>query len=65
MDRFFIENPRGGGFPGREGLGGREGVCGELGGGGLNFFFRGRNVHHVCCSCRNSGDSRPAILGIV
>ena len=29
--RFLIENRRGGGLPGREGLRGREGVCGELG----------------------------------
>ena len=45
--RFCIENPRrGGGAPG--GPRGQEGVCGELGilgGGGLNIFFRGRNVH--------------------
>ena len=43
---FFIENPRrGAGLQGRRG---REGVCGELGiwgGGAVNFFFRGRNVH--------------------
>ena len=26
---------------------GREGVCGGSGGGGLNIFFRGRNVHRV------------------
>ena len=40
----FIENPRR--APG--GRRGREDVCGELGnfgGGGLNIFFRGRNVH--------------------
>ena len=52
-DRFFYlikkrERPRG-----------REGVCGELGdflgGGGLNIFFRARNVHQeahrsiICC----------------
>ena len=46
---FFIENPRRGGVsPEREGPRAREGVCGELrnlGGGGLNIFFRGRNVH--------------------
>ena len=40
---FFIENPR------RGWAEGQEGVCGELGnffgGGGLNFFFRCRNVH--------------------
>ena len=54
---FCIGNPRrpggGGGF--QEGEGGRprgrEGVCGELGNfggrGGLNIFFRGRNVHQV------------------
>ena len=28
-------------------MGGREGVCRELGGGGLNIFFRGRNAHQV------------------
>ena len=42
---FFVEKPRRGG--GAEG----PGVClrriGEFGGGGLNIFFRGRNVHHV------------------
>ena len=44
---FFLENPRrgGGGLPGGWGGGrarGREGVCGELGGGGgLNIFFSG------------------------
>ena len=33
--RLFIENPRRGGLPGEEGGGrGREGVCGEFGGGG-------------------------------
>ena len=42
--RSFIENPTRGGVSrtGREGLRGREGVCGELvffGGGGGNFFF--------------------------
>ena len=40
----FIENPRGGGLPGREGPRGRESVCGELGnfgGGGPNIFFSG------------------------
>ena len=48
--RFLMKVPgEGGGFS-REGEGprGREGVCGELGnsfGGGLNIFFRGRNVH--------------------
>ena len=26
---------------------GWEGVCGEFRGGGLNIFFRGRNVHQV------------------
>ena len=45
--RFFIENPRGGGSPGGEGPMGRKAVCSELGegGGGLDIFFRGRNVH--------------------
>ena len=45
--RFFIENPRRGGSPTRGVGGGREDVCrefGELGGGGLNIFFRGRNA---------------------
>ena len=51
-DRFFIENHRtgGGGAPAQDGPMGREGVGGELGnfgGGGLNIFFRGRNVHQV------------------
>ena len=39
-----------GGFPGGWGGGrGWEGVCGQLGGGGLNIFFRGRNSHQVFC----------------
>ena len=51
--RFLLKIP-GGGSPGGglqegEGKRGREGVCGESGnlrrGGGLNIFFRGRNVH--------------------
>ena len=40
----------GGGLEEGEGPRGRQGVCGELGncgGGGLNIFFRGRNVHQV------------------
>ena len=45
----FIENPRRGGSPRREeeGGAGREGVCGEFGGGGGwdFFFFRGRDAH--------------------
>ena len=51
--RFLIENPTGGGVSRRgRGRGGQEGVCGELGiffgrGGGLNIFFRGRNVHQA------------------
>ena len=46
--RFLIENPRRGSVSqGGGGRGGREGVCGELGGGGLNIFFSGRNVHQV------------------
>ena len=49
---IVIEIPTGPGFL-QEGKGpsGREGVCGELGNGGgggaLNIFFRGRNVHQV------------------
>ena len=45
--QFFIENPRRGVSQergGGGGLKGREGVCGEWGG-GLNIFFRGRNAH--------------------
>ena len=48
--RFFIENPRRGGLPagwGRGGAMGREGVCGEFGGGGLNIFLGGRNSHQA------------------
>ena len=39
----------GGGSPRRRGIGprGREGLCGELGG-GLKYFFRGRNSHQGC-----------------
>ena len=44
--RFLIENPRGGGIS-RPGRGGREGVCRELWGGGLNIFFQGRNARQV------------------
>ena len=45
---FLIENPtRGGGFPGGKGPRGREGIGEFWGGGGLNIFFRGRNVHQV------------------
>ena len=51
---FLLEIPEGGGLH-EEGPRGREGVCGKLGifggGGGLNIFFRGRNVHQV--SLRN------------
>ena len=46
--RFLLKIPGRGGVS-RRGRG-REGVCGELrnwGGGGLNIFFRGRNVHQV------------------
>ena len=50
--RFLIENPKkGGGLLGGGGGGGGtrglEGVCGELGGRGLNIFFRARNAHQV------------------
>ena len=52
-DRFFIENPRRGGRPG--GAEGPEGCLRRIGefwgGGGLNIFFQGRNVHQVCCAC--------------
>ena len=43
----FLWKTPGGGSPGWVGAGarGREVVCGELGGGGLNIFFWGRNVH--------------------
>ena len=49
---FFIENPQegGGGFregEGAEGPGGCLRRIGDLGGGGLKNFFRGRNVHQV------------------
>ena len=44
----FLMKMSGGGGVLHDGRG-REGVCGELGGfgggGGLNIFFRGRNVH--------------------
>ena len=42
--RFLIENPRRG-VSQAGGGGGGEGVCGELLGGGLFFFRRGRNSH--------------------
>ena len=45
--RGFIENLRGGvvSQEGEGDTGGREGVCGEFGGGGLNIFLGGRNAH--------------------
>ena len=47
--RFFIEKSQEAGLQEGEGPRGRKGVCGELGswGGGLNIFFRGRNVHQA------------------
>ena len=47
--RIFIENPRRGCLRAGRGGGGRgwKGDSGKLGGGGLNFFFRGRNSHQV------------------
>ena len=46
----------GGGSPRRVGAGGRgrgrEGVCGEWGGGGAKYFFRGRNAHRETLACR-------------
>ena len=51
--RFLSKMPgEGRGSPG----GGGAGVCGELGngGGGLNFFFRGRNVHQVTLKVKNN-----------
>ena len=46
-DDFLLKIPRGGGgLPGGVGRG-REGVCVEFGGGGLNILFRGRNPHQV------------------
>ena len=50
---FLLKIPGGGGLPrGGEGAG-REsaGNSGELGGGGLNIFFRGRNARQVLLSC--------------
>ena len=47
--RYFIENPRGV-VSRRTRRRGREGVCANRGifwGGGLNIFFRGRNVHQA------------------
>ena len=48
--RLFIENPRrGGGSPGRVGVGGAGSVlAGNWG--GLNIFFQGRNSHQVSAS---------------
>ena len=41
---LFSAPTGGGGLSGEGGRGrGREGVCGEFGGGGLNIFFRARN----------------------
>ena len=46
---FLLKIPGGGvsRAGGGRGARGRESVCGELGGGGLNIFFRGRNSHQV------------------
>ena len=48
--RFLLRIPGWGGVLPGEGGGarGREGVCGEFGGGGLNILFRGRNSHQEC-----------------
>ena len=65
-DRFSIENPRREGSLGREGPRCREGVCSELGdfggGGGLNIFWGGRNVHQAEASekrCRKVTERVP------
>ena len=61
---IFIENPRRGLQEG-EGPRGREGVCGELeilGGGGVNIFFRGRNVHQVSLGFEGGNLGCPANL---
>ena len=65
---FLLKIPRGGGIS-RRGRG-REGVCGELGyfggGGGLNIFFRARNVHqenHRRASARAQGECIAVLLG--
>ena len=42
---LLLKIPGGGGSPRREG--GEEGVCGELGRGGLNILFRGRNARQA------------------
>ena len=46
----FLLKVAGGGVSWAGGGGGArgwEGACGELGGGGVNIFFRGRNSHQV------------------
>ena len=56
--RYLLKIPEGGGVL-QKGRRGREGVCGEFGifgGGWLNIFFRGRNVHQVY-NYSNSGAS--------
>ena len=67
-DRFFLEDPwRGGGLQEGEGLMGREGVCGELGffwgGGGLNIFFSGQNVHQGII-CKLFSGSQLQLAGV-
>ena len=57
---IFIENPSRGVFWAGWGVGrGREGVCGEFGGGGLNIFIRGSHQGKILVSVklfvRNSG----------
>ena len=47
---FYFKSQEGGGFPGRGGAEGPGGCLRQIGaffggGGGLNIFFRGRNVH--------------------
>ena len=50
---FFFKIPRGGFLRGggAEGPGGCLQRIGEWGGGGLNFFFRGRNAHQETAIC--------------
>ena len=66
--RLFIENPRRGGFctEGGRGAGRVSAANWRIWGGGLNFFFRGRNVHQGNVKCLfELGHVRPVWNGWV
>ena len=65
MVGFLLKIPGGGGVSQEVGggRGGREGVCCEFGGGGLNIFFPGRNAPQVGVTlnkhCKTMGSDTP------